>query len=129
MAKNKKNETTNEGKRDRFADTAGRTSAGIDANPLSLVAGGVVLGVVLGALLPRSERERQLLAPVGDRLGTGLTAAIDAAKEAGTAELADAGISRDAARDQVKTLFDGLMKAIGSAGTAAAQAAAGKARD
>ena len=126
MAKNKKHsETTNDGKRGGFADSAHRASAGINANPLAMVAGGVALGVILGALLPRSERERQLLAPVGERLGFGLTAAIDAAKEAGTAELADAGISREAARDQVKTLIDGLVKAAGSAGTAAMKAAGG----
>ena len=103
-----------------------RVSGAVDTNPLAVVAGGVALGIVVGALLPRSERERQLLAPVGERIGTGVTAAIDAAKEAGKAELAQAGIGRDAARDQARGLIDGLLKAATSAGTAAAQAASGK---
>lgn len=118
-----------EPKNDRLGglvDAARRATAGADANPLALVAGGLALGVIVGALLPRSDRERELLAPVGAKLGTGLTAAVQAAREAGQAELAEAGISRDAARDQVKSLIDGLLKAAGSAGTAAAQAASGK---
>lgn len=118
-----------EPKNDRLGglvDTARRATAGADANPLALVAGGLALGVIVGALLPRSERERELLAPVGAKLGTGLTTAVQAACEAGQAELAEAGISRDAARDQVKSLIDGLLKAVSSAGTAAAQAASGK---
>lgn len=106
--------------------TTERLASRIDANPLAVVAGGLALGVVAGALLPRSERERALLAPVGAKLDTALTAAVAAAREAGQSELDEAGINRDAARDQVRSLFDGLLKAASSAGTAAAQAATGK---
>lgn len=104
-------------------------SPGLAVNPLALVAGGLALGAVAGALLPRSARERELLAPVGAKLGGSLTAAVAAAREAGQAELAGLGINRDAARDQVKTLVDGLLKAASTAGAAAAQAATGKAGD
>lgn len=104
-----------------------RLVAGIEANPLALVAGGLALGVVAGALLPRSQRERDLLSPVGVRLGGALTAAVAAAREAGQSELDGLGINRDAARGQVKTLVDGLLKAASSAGAAGAQAAASKA--
>lgn len=101
-----------------------RATDAAEANPLALVAGGLALGALVGALLPRSERERQLLAPVGAKIGTSFAAALEAAKDAGKAELADAGISRDAARDQVRGLIDGLLKAASSAGSAAAHAAA-----
>ena len=65
-----------------------------------------------------------MLSPVGAKLGGAMTAAIAAAREAGQTELDGQGINRDAARDQVKTLVDGLLKAASSAGTAAVQAAA-----
>ncbi|WP_174292907.1 hypothetical protein [Sphingomonas bacterium] len=111
----------------RRVTTAQRLAGGVETNPLALVAGGLALGVIAGALLPRSSRERDLLAPVGTKLGGALTAAVAAAREAGQSELDGLGINRDAARDQVKTLVDGLLKAASTAGTAAAQAAVGKA--
>lgn len=107
-------------------DTLQRLVGGIESNPLALVAGGLALGVVAGALLPRSDQERDLLAPVGSKLGGALSAAIAAAREAGQSELDGAGINRDAARDQLKTLVDGLLKAASTAGTAAVQAAGSK---
>lgn len=105
------------------AKPARRIVPAIEANPIALVAGGLALGVVAGALLPRSERERTLLSPVGAKLGGALTAAVAAAREAGQSELDEQGINRDAARDQVKSLVDGLFKAASSAGSAAVQAA------
>ena len=103
---------------------ARRAVKGAEANPLLLVAGGVALGAAVGALLPRSERERSLLAPVGQRVGDALAAAIEAGRDAGRSELADSGISREAARDQVRSLFDNLVHAATTAGSAAAHAAA-----
>lgn len=94
-----------------------RTADGIDANPLALVAGGVALGVVIGALLPRPAREKEMLAPVGKRIAEGASAAAAAAREAGKAELDAILPARDDARDQIG-------KIIGSALTAAKQAAA-----
>jgi hypothetical protein len=108
----------------RAQGTAQRLIQGIEANPLAVVAGGLALGAVAGAILPRSQRERDLLAPVGVKLGGALTAAVAAAREAGQGELDNAGINRDAARDQVRSLVDGLLKAASSAGTAAVHAAA-----
>lgn len=111
---------------DRAGEAARRTAAGIDGNPVGLLVGGLAVGVIAGALLPRSDRERELLAPVGAKIGAHAKAALEAAREAGQAELDNAGISKDAARDQVRGLLDGLGKAVTSAGTAAAKAAAQK---
>lgn len=116
---------------DRFAsarDAVRRAGDGLDANPLAVVAGGLALGAVVGALLPRSERERALLAPVGERVGGAVTAALAAGREAGRTELADLGLNRDAARDQARNVVDGLLKAASTAGSAAARAAASGAR-
>ena len=42
------------------------------------------------------------------------------AREAGATELQNAGLSKDAAKDQVKSLFQGIAKAATTAGSAAA---------
>ena len=63
--------------------------------------------------------------PVAAR-GGAVPAGMGAARDAGQSELDNAGINRDAARDQLKTLVDGLLKAASTAGTAAVQAAGGK---
>lgn len=88
----------------------------IENNPLALVAGGVALGVVLGALLPRLAKEQELLAPVGKRIAEGATAAAAAAREASKAEIDAILPPRDAAKEQIG-------KIIGSAFSAAKDAA------
>jgi hypothetical protein len=109
--------------KDSAADAARRASEGIEANPLAVVAGGLAVGAIAGALLPRSAKEKELLAPVGKRLGDTARQAFAAAREAGTQELDGAGLTPSAARDRGKELLGGLGKAFASAGAAAAQAA------
>lgn len=108
------------------ADAARRTADAIETNPLALVAGGVAIGALAGALIPRSAKEKELLAPLGRTLADRARGAVQAAREAGSNELHDAGLSRDAAKDQVKSLFQGIAKAATSAGSAAAKTAANK---
>ena len=103
-------------------DAARRTADAVEHNPLAIVAGGLAIGALAGALIPRSEKEKELLAPLGRTLGERARGAIQAAREAGASELQNAGLSKDAAKDQVKTLFQGVAKAASHAGTAAAQA-------
>ena len=55
------------------------TPAADDGNPLALVAGGIAAGVVLGMLLPRLDKERELLAPVGEKIADRASATIQAA--------------------------------------------------
>ena len=101
---------------------ARRTADTIEGNPLSVLVGGLAVGVLAGALLPRTERETELLGPVGRRVKEGAGLAARAARDAGVAELANHGLSRDAVRDQAKKLFDQVVGAAKSAGSAAAQA-------
>jgi len=96
-----------------------RANDKIENNPLALVAGGVALGVVIGALLPRLAKEKELLAPVGKRIAEGASAAATAAREAGKAEIDALLPQRDAAKDQIG-------KIIGNAFTAAKDAATAK---
>lgn len=106
------------------SDATRRTVAGIESNPLGILVGGLAVGVLAGSLIPRSDKEKELLAPVGKRLGEGARAAVQAAKDAGRAELETRGLTADAGRDQVKSLLGGVAKAVSTAGIAAARAAA-----
>ena len=107
-------------------DAARRTADAVEHNPLAIVAGGLAIGALAGALIPRSEKEKELLAPLGRTLGERARGAIQAARDAGAGELQNAGLSKDAAKDQVKSLFQGIAKAATSAGSAAAKTAANK---
>lgn len=104
-----------------------RAIEGVEANPLAILVGGLAVGALAGALIPRSAREKQLLAPVGKRLGEGARAAVAAAREAGQAELEQRGLTADAGRDQVRSLLKGFGQALSTAGAAAAKSAAGSA--
>ncbi len=106
--------------------TARSTADSLEANPLALLAGGIALGAVVGALVPRSEREGKLLAPVGKRITDTAGAAAKAARDAGKAELDSLGLNKAAARDQAGKLLGGVVKALATAGAAAAQTAKDK---
>lgn len=93
------------------ASRRARTSASIENNPLALVAGGVALGVVIGALLPRLAKEKELLAPVGKRIAEGATAAASAAREAGKAEIDALLPQRDAAKEQIGKIIGNTFNA------------------
>lgn len=108
-------------------DATRQTVSAIEANPLGILVGGLAVGALAGALIPRSDKEKELLAPVGKRLGETARAAAEAAKEAGRTELENRGLTADAGRDQVKSLLGGLGKAISTAGAAGAKVATGKA--
>jgi hypothetical protein len=84
----------------------------LGTNPLGLLVGGIAVGALAGALIPRSAREKELLAPIGKRLGESAIAATAAAKEAGRSELGN----------QAKGLVEGIVKALTTAGTAGAKA-------
>ena len=45
-----------------------KTSDGIDKNPLAIVLGGIAIGAIVGALLPRTERETKVFGKAGKKL-------------------------------------------------------------
>lgn len=108
--------------RHRASDAAHATAETIESNPLGVLVGGLVLGAAVAAVLPRSQREKDLLAGVGRKINAAAVAALAAAKDAGRSELDQLGLTPNAARDQAKSLFQGVLKAAGTAGSAAAQA-------
>ncbi|MGK6321489.1 hypothetical protein ACMGDM_00230 [Sphingomonas sp. DT-51] len=111
-----------ESARHRASDAAHATAETIEANPLGLVVGGLALGALVAAVIPRSQREKDLLAPVGRKVSAAALAAVAAAKEAGRGEIEQLGLTPNGARDQAKSLFQGVVKAAANAGAAAARA-------
>lgn len=65
------------GLRDRFSGLGDSASTQIDNSPLIALGAGLALGAVLGAVLPASQRERELLQPLGSKLNEGATGALD----------------------------------------------------
>ena len=106
-----------------YSTTRQTASQGLEDNPLAMVAGGLALGVIAGALLPRTQKETQVLGQVGRQINETAREAFNAARQAGTEEL---GLSRDAAKSQAQTLMEKAQKAATTAGGAALQAAKAK---
>ncbi len=116
--------------RDRAADayatarekarTAGQSAAdSLDTNPMAALLGGLALGAIVGALLPRTEREAKVLGAMGGKLQDAARETANAARDAGRDKLAELGLSRDHARDAIKSLLDGVIAAAGTASAAA----------
>lgn len=109
--------------REAVRGAAERTATGIEANPLAVLVGGLAVGAVAASLIPRSDREKELLAPVGKRIGAAAAAALAAAKEAGRDELSSLGLSRDAVKERAEGLKGGLGRTLSSVSEAALKAA------
>lgn len=95
----------------------------LDSYPIAAMAGGLALGVVLGALLPRTRQEEQLLGSIGEALNDKASGAISAARDAGQAKLGELGISSDAAGKQIGKLIDSVAQVVETASSAAVDAA------
>ena len=104
---------------DETRRVARRAGEAAEANPLAVVAGGIAIGVVAGALLPKTQRETELLGPVGRRLTDAAADAATAARDAAKIELATLPLSKEAARAQVGKVLDQVAKAVSDAGEAA----------
>jgi ElaB/YqjD/DUF883 family membrane-anchored ribosome-binding protein len=106
-----------------YASARRKTADGFDSNPLAVLLGGIAVGAVLGALLPRTEREAKVLGAMGEKVRGAAGEAIEAAKGAGRDKLDELGLSKDHARETMKSLLDGAIAAAGSAGAAALDSA------
>ncbi|PTQ10200.1 hypothetical protein CLG96_13880 [Sphingomonas oleivorans] len=109
--------------RARLSSAAERTASGIDSNPVAAVIGGLAVGAITGALLPRTTKEKALLGPVGTRVNETARAAAAAARSEGEKKLDELGINRATAQEQARKLFSTLSEAAGTAGSAALHAA------
>ena len=97
--------------RDAAALAGKKTGDGIDEAPLIALAGGLAVGVLLAALLPRTDREDKLLGPIGERITDGARNAVDAAKEAGRAKMSELNLTRDAGTSALEKIIKGVSDA------------------
>ncbi len=105
--------------RDAAKKAVARSEETISSSPLAIVAGGAALGILIGALLPKSRAEGKYVGGAGRKVNETVKTAYQAAKEASRDQIADLGLSNDNMRAQFKDLFG---KAIEAAKTAIAAA-------
>ncbi|NYT39969.1 hypothetical protein HZY97_04315 [Sphingomonas sp. R-74633] len=90
---------------------ANEQSESLTENPYVLVGGGIALGVLIGMLIPRSQKERELLQGAGQQIADRVTGTVQAVKDAGKAEIEGLLPSKQAAQDRVGALFGNLVDA------------------
>lgn len=84
---------------------------GLAENPLLLVGGGIALGALIGTLIPRSQKERDLLQPAGRAIADKVTGTVQAVKDAGKAEIEALLPTREGAQARVSAMFGNLADA------------------
>ena len=112
-----------DGARDSVAGAGRKANDAIDDAPLIALAGGLALGAILAAILPRTQAETRALRPVGDKLAGTAKAAAEAAKEAGTSRLAELGLTREKGAETLRSIFEGASDAAKVSAEAALTAA------
>jgi ElaB/YqjD/DUF883 family membrane-anchored ribosome-binding protein len=94
--------------------------------PLIALGSGLALGALIAALLPTSKKEKELLAPVTDRIKDSASSAAGAAREAGAARLGELGLTKDKGSDVVRQVIDGALEALKTSAKAAATSVKGE---
>lgn len=104
---------------DAAHDAAVRAQDTIETHPLAVLAGGLALGAVVGALLPRTAQESKTLAPLGKKLAAAATAAAATARDVGKEQLTAALPSKDGAKEQLRSVFSNVVQAATDSGKSA----------
>lgn len=99
-----------------------KAGEGVETFPVAALIGGLAVGAVIGALLPRTKKEAEYLGPIGGQINERARAAAFAARDAGQAKLNELGLSTDAAGKQVGKLIEAVAEVAETAGTAAVEA-------
>lgn len=102
-----------------------RTADGIDASPVAALIGGLALGALAAAVLPRTRKEDELFGDIGGRINDTARGAAQAAKDAGRDKLDELGINKDAALDKAKELAQSVSGVVKESATAAASSVKG----
>jgi ElaB/YqjD/DUF883 family membrane-anchored ribosome-binding protein len=91
----------------------------LEQNPLAAIAGGLALGALVAALLPRGKREAELLSGVGERINETSRRVAGAARDSARETIDSYGLNADNAIEKVSSLLDSATKAASTIGTAA----------
>jgi len=114
------------GLRDRASGATDGLSTRVEGSPLAALAAGVVVGAVAGALLPRTDKEVELLGPVGSKIGQAAAEAAKAARDAGKQELGILAENKSPMEMMVEKAVGAVSAAGSAAGSAAASTVSGK---
>jgi len=107
-----------------IARKAGERAVGsVDAYPVAALVGGLAIGAVLGALLPKTRQEEELLGPIGGAINERARNAASAARDAAQAKADEVGLSKDAAGKQAGRLIESIVQVAETASSAAVNAA------
>ena len=100
-----------------------KTIESVDKSPLAIILGGIAIGAIVGALLPRTERETKILGKTGKKLNKKARKVAEAAKVAGMSQVDTLGLNGEAMRAQFRELVSKAALAVKAAGQAATEAA------
>jgi ElaB/YqjD/DUF883 family membrane-anchored ribosome-binding protein len=100
-----------------------KTIESVDKSPLAIILGGIAIGAIVGALLPRTERETKVLGKAGKKLNKKARKIAEAAKVAGMIQVDTLGLNGEAMRAQFRELVSKAALAVKAAGQAATEAA------
>jgi ElaB/YqjD/DUF883 family membrane-anchored ribosome-binding protein len=100
-----------------------KTIESVDKSPLAIILGGIAIGAIVGALLPRTERETKVLGKAGKKLNKKARKIAEAAKVAGMSQVDTLGLNGEAMRAQFRELVSKAALAVKAAGQAATEAA------
>ncbi|WP_417621625.1 DUF883 family protein [Parasphingorhabdus sp.] len=108
--------------RDVAKKAVARSEETITNSPLAIVAGGAALGVLIGALLPKSKAEGKYVGGAGRKINETARTAYQAAKDASRDQINEMGLSNDNMRAQFKDMFGKAIEAAKTAMIAAQDA-------
>ena len=109
------------------AAVAGRRTADtVQNNPLTAVVGGLGIGMLIGALLPRTRRETELLGTYGSEITGRAREAAEAARAVGQEKLDELGFVKDTALETAEKVIDEAKTAASEASAAAASKVRGE---
>lgn len=94
--------------RDRASSAYDSTREEIDRNPAAALVGGLALGAILAAVLPKTRQEAQLLGDWGKKLNDRARSAASSAKEAGIGKLDELGVNT--VKEKLASLAGGKKK-------------------
>lgn len=107
--------------RTRASDLRHQASDSFEANPFLGALVGIAAGAIAGALLPRTQREDELLGETRDRLTEAAKAAARAAADASKQQLNDMGVNADAAKAKLAEVGEQAKQVARTAGQAATE--------
>lgn len=115
--------------RDAARKAATKSEEAVAKSPLAIVAGGLALGAIFGALLRKTKTEDKYLGAAGRKINETAKTAYGAAKEAGQEQIDVLGLNTDSMRDQFKDMFGKAVEAAKSAAEAASDAVKAEKQD